>query len=65
MVPHTGRASSVLYVSTLVKNKIERRNRRKLNKNRPMNLQQGNDIVHILRVHYLTLNFIIHNYINY
>ena len=60
MVPITGRASSVLlkvYVRTLVKNKIERRKRRRQNKNRPINLPQGNNIVHILRVHYLTLNF--------
>ena len=49
------------YVHTLVKNKIERRKRRRQKKNRPINLPQGNNIVHILRVHYLTLNFIIHN----
>ena len=48
------------YVRTLVKNKIERRKRRQ-NKNRPINLPQGNNIVHILHVHHLTLNFIIHN----
>ena len=41
--------------------KIERRKRRRQNNNRPINLPQGNNIVHILRVHYLTLNFIIHN----
>ena len=49
------------YVRRLVKNKIERRKRRRQNKNRPINLPQGNNIVHILRVHYLTLNFVIHN----
>ena len=43
------------YVRTLYKNKIERRKRRRQNKNRPTNLPQGNNIVHILRVHYLTL----------
>ena len=31
--------------------------------NRPINLPQGNNIVHILLVHNLTLNFIIHKYI--
>ena len=41
------------------KNIIERRKRRQ-NKNRPINLPQSNNIVHILRVHHLTLNFIIH-----
>ena len=48
------------YVRTLYKIKIERRKRRQ-NKNRPINLPQGNNIVHILRVNYLILNLIIHN----
>ena len=74
MVPITRRASSlqgerssflenVLYVRTLgFKNKIERRKRRRRqNNNRPINLPQGNNILHILHVHHLTLNFIIHN----
>ena len=50
------------YVYTLgFKNKIERRKRKRQNNNRPISLPQGNNIVHILRVHHLTLNFIIHN----
>ena len=64
MVPITGRASSVLekVLRTLgFKNKIERRKRRRQNNNRPINLPQGNNILHILYVHHLTLNFIIHN----
>ena len=31
------------------------------NNNRPINILQGNNILHILHVHQLTLNFIIHN----
>ena len=51
------------FVCTLhFKNKIVWRNRRrKLNNNRPINLSQGNNILHILHVHHLTINFIIHN----
>ena len=63
MVPikgELGKSLKTFYVRTLgFKNKIERRKRRQ--NNRPINLPQGNNIVHILRVHYLTLNFIIHN----
>ena len=59
MVPITGELGQ-FYIRTLYKNKIEWRKRRRQNKNRPINFPQGNNIVHILRVNYLTLNFIIH-----
>ena len=39
------------------KNKIEMRKSRQ-NNNRPINLPQGNNILHILHVHHLTQNFI-------
>ena len=39
------------------KNKIEMRKRRQ-NNNRPINLPQGNNILHILHVHHLTQNCI-------
>ena len=64
IVPITRRASSflenILYVRTSgFKNKIERRKRRsRQNNNRPINLPQGNNILHILHVHHLTLNTI-------
>ena len=38
-------------------NKIEMRKKRQ-NNNRPINLPQGNTILHIQHVHYLTQNFI-------
>ena len=61
MVPITRRASSVLKVFNVrmlgFKNKIEMRKRRQ-NNNRPINLRQGNNILHILHVHHLTQNFI-------
>ena len=68
MVPITVRASSVLeilctYVRFQKQNRKEKRRRQ--NNNRLINLPQGNNIVHILRVHHLTLNFIIHIYQNY
>ena len=39
-----------------LKNKIEMRKRRQ-NNHRPINLPQGNNILHILHVHHLTQNF--------
>ena len=64
MVPLQGELAQSLKkfcVRTLgFKNKIERGKRRQ-NKNRPINLPQSNNIVHILRVHHLTRNFIIDN----
>ena len=67
MVSITGRASSVL-LKVLYTYVSQKQNRKKKeeeqNKNRPINLPQGNNIVHILRVHYLPLNFIIHNKYN-
>ena len=50
------------YVRTLgFKKQNRKKKERRQNKNRPINLPQGNNIVHILCVHDLTLNFIIHN----
>ena len=43
------------------KNKIEMRKRRQ-NNNRPINLPQGNNILHILHVRHLTQNFISRTY---
>ena len=43
------------------KNKERKKRRRRENNNRTINLPQGNNILHILHVHHLTLNFIIHN----
>ena len=70
MVPITVRVSSFLeknlYARMLgLQIKIERRKRRRRQKNnRPINLPQGNNILHILHVQQLTLNFIIHNKYN-
>ena len=44
------------------KNKIEMRKRRQ---NRPINLPQGNNILHILHVHHLTQNFISRAYTSF
>ena len=60
MVPITGRASSEV-LCTYVSQKQNRKEKEETEQNRPINLPQGNNIVHILRVHYLTLNFNIHN----
>ena len=64
MVPITGRASSVLenVLCTYVRfQKQNRKEKEETEKNRPINLPQGNNSVYILRVHHLTLNFVIHN----
>ena len=70
MVPIARLASSFIafFVCYIMfkKQSLERRmRRRRQNNNRPINLPQGNNILHILQVHHLTLNFIIYNnYIN-
>ena len=59
----------IFFVYAYVKYKkqnIGRKKRRRQNNNIPINLSQRNNILHILQVYHLTLNFIIHNnyYIN-